>query len=45
LVAICDQLDAHLTRAQEQSRRFLEAVLHETLASAEPAPEHEVTYA
>jgi|ERR1017187_8682254 type I restriction enzyme S subunit len=33
LMALCDQLEAHLTTAQTESRRLLEAVLHEALAS------------
>lgn len=45
LMTICDQLEAQLTSTQEQSRRFLEAVLHEALAAAESDPEREATYA
>jgi type I restriction enzyme S subunit len=34
LMALCDRLEAQLTTAHTDSRRFLEAVLHETLAPA-----------
>jgi type I restriction enzyme, S subunit len=34
LMAICDQLEAQLTNSQKDSRRLLEAVLHEALAQA-----------
>ncbi len=34
LMALCDQLEAQLTTAQSESRRLLEAVLHEALAPA-----------
>jgi type I restriction enzyme S subunit len=34
LMAVCDQLEAQLTTAQTDSRRLLEAVLHEALAPA-----------
>jgi len=34
LMAICDQLEAQLTTAQTESRRLLEAVLHDALALA-----------
>ena|GEM_PF-1647788 len=34
LMAICDQLDAHLTAKEAGSQRLLEAVLHEALAEA-----------
>jgi hypothetical protein len=33
-MAICDQLEAQLTTAQTESRRLLEAVLHDALALA-----------
>jgi len=36
LMALCDQLEAQLTTTEADSRRLLEAVLHEALA---PAPE------
>jgi type I restriction enzyme S subunit len=32
LMALCDQLEAQLTTTQTNSRRLLEAVLHEALA-------------
>jgi type I restriction enzyme S subunit len=32
LMALCDQLEAQLTTTQTDSRRLLEAVLHEALA-------------
>jgi restriction endonuclease S subunit len=32
LMALCDQLEAQLTGAQAESRRLLEAVLHQALA-------------
>jgi len=32
LMALCDQLEAQLTTAEADSRRLLEAVLHEALA-------------
>ena len=32
LMALCDKLDAQLTTTQIESRRLLEAVLHEALA-------------
>jgi type I restriction enzyme S subunit len=32
LMALCDRLEAHLTLAQTESRRLLEAVLHKALA-------------
>jgi type I restriction enzyme S subunit len=32
LMALCDRLEAQLTTAQTESRRLLEAVLHEALA-------------
>ena len=32
LMAVCDQLEAQLTTTQTNSRRLLEAVLHEALA-------------
>ena len=34
LMAVCDRLEAQLTTAQNESRRLLEAVLHEALAPA-----------
>jgi len=34
LVAICDQLEAQISATQTDSRRLLEAVLHEALAPA-----------
>lgn len=34
LMALCDRLEAQLTTTQTESRRLLEAVLHETLAPA-----------
>ena len=34
LMAVCDQLEAQLTATQTDSRRLLEAVLHEALAPA-----------
>jgi type I restriction enzyme S subunit len=34
LISLCDQLEAQLTTGQTQSRRLLEAVLHEALAPA-----------
>ena len=34
LMAICDQLEAHLSTTQTDNRRLLEAVLHEALADA-----------
>ena len=34
LMAVCDQLEAQLTTTQTDSRRLLEAVLHEALAPA-----------
>ncbi|MBK5968482.1 MULTISPECIES: restriction endonuclease subunit S [Thiorhodovibrio] len=37
LMAICDQLEAQLDTTQTDSRRLLEAVLHEALASATAA--------
>ena len=33
-MAVCDQLEAQLTSTQTDSRRLLEAVLHEALAPA-----------
>jgi len=39
LMAICDRLEPQLTSQQEQSRRFLEAVLHEALEAGEVEPE------
>jgi type I restriction enzyme S subunit len=39
LMAVCDQLEAQLTTTQTDSRRLLEAVLHEALA---PAADEEV---
>jgi hypothetical protein len=33
-MALCDRLEAQLTAAQDESRRLLEAVLHEALAAA-----------
>ena len=33
-MAVCDQLEANLTATQTDSRRLLEAVLHEALAPA-----------
>ncbi len=39
LMAVCDRLEAQLATAQSESRRLLEAVLHEALAQApEPVP-------
>lgn len=35
LMALCDRLEAQLTTTQTESRRLLEAVLHEALAPAE----------
>jgi len=32
LMALCDQLEAQLTTTEADSRRLLEAVLHETLS-------------
>jgi type I restriction enzyme, S subunit len=34
LMALCDQLESQLSTAQAESRRLLEAVLHEALTSA-----------
>jgi type I restriction enzyme S subunit len=34
LMALCDQLEAQLTTTEADSRRLLEAVLHEALAPA-----------
>lgn len=34
LMAVCDELEAQLTTAQTERRRFLEAVLQEALAAA-----------
>ena len=34
LMALCDQLEAQLTTTEADSRRLLEAVLHEVLAPA-----------
>jgi type I restriction enzyme S subunit len=34
LLALCDRLEAQLTTAQTESRRLLEAVLHEALAAS-----------
>ncbi len=34
LMAVCDRLETQLTTARTESRRFLEAVLHEALAPA-----------
>jgi type I restriction enzyme S subunit len=34
LMAVCDQLEAQLTTTQTDSRRLLEAVLHDALAPA-----------
>ncbi|MBP6735292.1 MAG: restriction endonuclease subunit S, partial [Chromatiaceae bacterium] len=34
LMAVCDQLEANLTATQTDSRRLLQAVLHEALAPA-----------
>ena len=34
LMALCDRLEAQLTTSQTESRRLLEAVLHEALAPA-----------
>ena len=34
LMALCDQLEAQLTTTEADSRRLLEAVLHETLSPA-----------
>ena len=34
LMALCDRLETQLTTAQTDSRRLLEAVLHEALAPA-----------
>ncbi len=34
LMAVCDRLEAQLTTTQTDSRRLLEAVLHEALAPA-----------
>ncbi|MDO8630731.1 MAG: hypothetical protein Q7R41_09575, partial [Phycisphaerales bacterium] len=34
LMAVCDRLEAQLTTAQTESRRLLEAVLHEALGPA-----------
>jgi type I restriction enzyme, S subunit len=33
LMALCDRLEAQLTTTQTESRRLLEAVLHQALAS------------
>jgi type I restriction enzyme S subunit len=33
LMAVCDRLESQLTTTQTESRRLLEAVLHEALAS------------
>jgi type I restriction enzyme S subunit len=33
LMALCDRLEPQLTTAQTESRRLLEAVLHEALAT------------
>lgn len=35
-MSLCDQLETQLTIAQTESRRLLEAVLHEALAAATP---------
>lgn len=40
LMSLCDQLEANLTATQADSRRFLEAVLHEALA---PSPAVEMS--
>jgi type I restriction enzyme, S subunit len=34
VMAVCDRLEAQLATVQTESRRLLEAVLHEALASA-----------
>jgi type I restriction enzyme S subunit len=34
LMALCDRLEAQLTTSQTESRRLLEAILHEALAPA-----------
>ena len=34
LMTLCDQLEANLTIGESDSRRLLEAVLHETLSSS-----------
>ena len=34
LMALCDRLEAQITTTQTESRRLLEAVLHEALAPA-----------
>ena len=34
LMALCDRLEVQLTTTQTESRRLLEAVLHEALAQA-----------
>jgi type I restriction enzyme S subunit len=36
LMSLCDQLEAQLTTAQTESRRLLEAVLYDALATANP---------
>jgi type I restriction enzyme S subunit len=38
LMAVCDRLEAQLTTAQTESRRLLEAILHEALAPVAPVP-------
>jgi type I restriction enzyme S subunit len=35
LMALCDRLEAQLTTTQTESRRLLEAVLHEALTEAD----------
>ena len=37
LMAFCDQLEQQLSQADQQRRRFLEAVLAEALQSSKPA--------
>jgi type I restriction enzyme S subunit len=35
LMNLCDQLDSRLTTTQTESRRLLEAIVHDALAPAE----------
>jgi type I restriction enzyme, S subunit len=45
LMAVFDRLEAHLTTAQTESRRLLEAILHEALAPVASAPTARVSMA
>jgi type I restriction enzyme M protein len=38
LISLCDRLEAQLTVSETQNSRFLEAVLHETIAAANATP-------